>query len=59
MAEVVNLRMARKARTRAKKAREAEAARIVHGETKQARAARKAEEERAGRTLDGAKRERD
>ncbi len=59
MAEVVNLRLARKARARSDKAREADAARALHGESKAAKLARKAEAARAERLLDGAKREHD
>ena len=59
MAEVVNLRLARKARERAGKAAEAEANRARFGETKAARQARAAEEQRAARLLDGARLDRD
>lgn len=59
MGEVVNLRMARKAKVRADKAKQADANRALHGESKAAKAARKAEAERAARLLDGAKRETD
>lgn len=59
MAEVINLRLARKNRARSAKEREAEANRTLHGESKGARLARKADEARAARLLDGAKREPD
>ena len=59
MAEVVNLRVARKARERAGKAAEAEANRARFGETKAAKQARAADERRAARLLDGARLERD
>lgn len=59
MAKVVNLRMARKARARADKAKSAQVNRAAHGVSKADRAASKAENERAVRLLDGAKRERE
>lgn len=59
MAEIVNLRMARKAKARANKGKQAEANRALHGETKAGKTVRKAEAERAARLLDGAKREQD
>jgi hypothetical protein len=59
MAEVVNLRQARKQRERAAKATTAQANRALHGENKATKSARKAEAERAARLLDGAKLERD
>lgn len=58
MAEVINLRLARKARARAGKAAEAEANRARFGEGKATKALRRAEEERAVRLLDGARIER-
>lgn len=58
MAEVINLRMARKARARADKAAGAEANRARHGEGKATKAARRSEEARAARLLDGARIER-
>lgn len=59
MAEIVNLRLARKDRARSAKEREAQANRILHGESKGARLARKAEQARAAALLDGAQREPD
>lgn len=59
MAEVINLRMARKARQRADTVRQAEANRALHGETRAQRKLRLAEAERAERNLDGARRETD
>ncbi|MXO71469.1 DUF4169 family protein [Alteraurantiacibacter buctensis] len=59
MAEVVNLRLARKAKARAEKASQAAANRAAFGESKAAKAARKAEAERTGRQIDGHKREPD
>tara|TARA_A100001391_G_scaffold114041_4_gene76860 strand:+ start:22878 stop:23060 length:183 start_codon:yes stop_codon:yes gene_type:complete len=59
MAEVINLRAVRKAKQRADKTREAEANRAKFGQTKAEKAARKQESERASRTLDGARIEKD
>jgi hypothetical protein len=59
VAEVVNLRLARKARTRAGKAAEAEANRARFGESKAAKEVRRAEQQRTARQLDGARIERD
>lgn len=57
MAEIVNLRMARKARDRQAAAKAAEASRAQHGRSKQEKALSRAEAERAARMLDGARRE--
>lgn len=57
MAEIVNLRMARKARARADHERQAAQNRALHGETRAQRQLRTLETERASRQLDGAKRE--
>ncbi|MFC3101164.1 DUF4169 family protein [Altererythrobacter lauratis] len=59
MAEVVNLRLARKAKARADKARIADGNRAAYGEGKAAKAARQADAKRAAALLDSAKRERD
>jgi hypothetical protein len=59
MAEIVNLRMVRKDKARSAKEREAQANRAHHGESKAARLARKAEEARSAKLLDGAQREPD
>ena len=59
MAEVINLRLARKQRDRAAKAAQAASNRAVHGESKQAKAARKSETDRARRQLDGHQRDPD
>ncbi|MBT0669861.1 DUF4169 family protein [Novosphingobium profundi] len=59
MAEIVNLRMARKARARADAGAKAEQARARHGQTKGERAIRAAEIARLERTVEGAKRETD
>ena len=59
MAEIVNLRMARKAKKRADKAETAAANRALSGQSKATKLARKQEADRAARTLDGAKRDRD
>lgn len=55
MAEVINLRLARKAKDRADKARQADANRAKFGQAKADRKARKAEEDRAASELDGKK----
>lgn len=52
MAEVINLRLARKAKDRADKARQADANRAKFGQAKAERKARQAETERAQRELD-------
>lgn len=55
MAEIINLRLARKARDRVVAARTAEANRAKFGRTKAERAADAAERARAARIVDGAK----
>ncbi len=57
MAEIVNLRRARKARDRAADKAEAEANRAQHGRTRTEKSATRAEIARRDRTLDGARRE--
>lgn len=57
MAEIINLRMARKARARGEAEKQAQANRALHGQTKASRAMAKADKERAERLLDGVKRE--
>lgn len=57
MAEIVNLRMARKAKARSADKAEAAANRAQHGRTKAEKSASQAEIARIDRTLDGAKRE--
>jgi hypothetical protein len=52
MAELINLRNARRRAERAKKERNAEANRLAHGQPKHARALRKAEDGKAARDLD-------
>lgn len=59
MAQIVNLRMARKAKARADQASTAQANRAKHGEPLAAKNARKAQDMRAKRDLDGKKREQD
>lgn len=56
MAEIVNLRLARKARKRADDATQAQANRARHGATKAERRIVQDEAERRDRTLDGARR---
>lgn len=59
MAEVINLRQARKARQRSEAGQQAEANRAKFGQTKGERQAREQEAMRAARLLDGARREPD
>jgi len=56
MAEIINLRMARKAKRRADGARKADASRARHGRTRAKRETARLDAERAARTLDGARR---
>jgi len=57
MAEIINLRRARKARDRVASEAEAAANRLSHGRSKAEKQATRAERERLERTLDGAKRD--
>ena len=57
MGEVINLRLARKAKARADGTKAADVARAKSGETKAAKSARKLEQARAAHELDGMKRE--
>ncbi|GAA4771719.1 DUF4169 family protein [Novosphingobium ginsenosidimutans] len=57
MADVINLRLARKARDRSDKQRQAEANRARHGASKAERTRVTAEAERAARLLDGKRRD--
>jgi len=57
MAEIVNLRLARKARDRAAAQASAAASRTAHGRTKAERQIAEAERARLERTVDGARRE--
>ena len=57
MAEIINLRLARKARGRAAAEAEAAANRVKFGQSRQAKQASRAETLRVEKTLDGAKRE--
>ena len=59
MADVINLRMARKAKDRAAKAMQAAANRAAFGETKGAKQARANKAARDQRQLDGARRDTD
>jgi hypothetical protein len=59
MAEIVNLRQARKAKQRGDAERQAAANRSKHGETKGEKLRRKQEAHRLARTVDGARREDD
>ncbi len=55
MAEIVNLRRARKAQVRDEKAKEAKANRVTHGTPKSLRDLAKAGSDKAARDLDGHK----
>lgn len=57
MAEIINLRTARKARARADAAAKADANRAAFGRTKEEKRAAKAEADRLAALLDGAKRD--
>jgi hypothetical protein len=57
MAEVINLRLARKAKARQQAAQQAQANRARHGQTKAERTAQRLDTARAERQLDGARRE--
>ncbi|MFT3966131.1 MAG: DUF4169 family protein [Sphingobium sp.] len=57
MAEIINLRLARKARKRAKDERAAEANRAKFGRTRAEKDRDRIEAERLARRIDGAKRE--
>lgn len=57
MAEIINLRRARKAKARADAARQADANRLAFGRTKAEREVATLDADRARRLLDGAKRE--
>ena len=59
MADIINLRMARKAKARATAQATADANRAKHGRTKVERQAAEREEAARARLLDGARRERD
>jgi hypothetical protein len=59
MAEIVNLRQARKAKKRADEAATADANRARHGASKAERRLAQDEAARLARTLDGARREED
>jgi Domain of unknown function (DUF4169) len=55
MAEIINLRRARKAKARDAKAAEADAARVKHGLAKPVRELAEARKNKAARDIDGAK----
>jgi Domain of unknown function (DUF4169) len=55
MGEVVNLRLARKAKARTEKDKKADQNRLLFGENKASRAARKAESTKVHKLLDGGK----
>ena len=55
MAEIINLRRARKAKARDAKDAQAQAARTAHGVAKSTRALAKAQRDKDARNVDGAK----
>lgn len=57
MADIINLRQARKARDRSVAQDKAAANRVIHGRTKAEKATAMADAVRMGRVLDGAKRD--
>jgi len=57
MAEIVNLRRARKAKTKSEKDKAAEANRVAHGTPKDLRALSKARADKAARDLEGHKKD--
>jgi hypothetical protein len=59
MAEIVNLRRARKAQARAASEAQAATNRLVHGRSKAEKRTAETEQARREQILDGAKRERD
>lgn len=59
MAEIINLRMARKAKARAADTAKAQASRAKHGRTRAERKAADAEIARLNHVVDGAKREKE
>ena len=59
MADVINLRTARKARARAEKDAAATVNRRLFGQTKEEKRAARDEKDRVDRTLDGARRDPD
>jgi hypothetical protein len=59
MADVINMRQARKARIRTASEAQAQTNRLMHGRTKAEKLAARQERQRADTKLDGAKRERD
>lgn len=59
MAEIINLRQVRKARSRAADKAQADANRAQHGRTKSERRSTEAEIARRDRIVDGAKREQE
>ena len=57
MAEIINLRMARKSRDRAQAQASAATNRALHGRTRAEKGRDKADQDRVNRALDGAKRD--
>jgi hypothetical protein len=59
MAEIVNLRRARKAKARSEREKQAETNRLLHGRTGEEKKREAAERERADRHIDGHRRDSD
>lgn len=59
MGDVINLRLARKAKARGASARQAEQNRALHGRSKPEKERQQRDAERTARLLDGARREQD
>jgi hypothetical protein len=59
MAEIINLRMARKAKAKAQSTQKAEANRALHGQTKAQKRATADEQARIASNVDGAKLDKD
>ncbi|MFO0389501.1 MAG: DUF4169 family protein [Alphaproteobacteria bacterium] len=59
MSEIINLRQARKNKTRSKKEKQAEQNRMLFGRTKAEKKQTEKESEKASKHLDGHKREKD
>lgn len=59
VADIINLRRARKARSRAASDTKASANRILYGRTSEEKQAARADKEQREKALDGAKRDRD
>jgi len=59
LAEIVNLRRARKAKARLERERQAETNRVLHGQTRAEKERQAAERDRMARTLESHRRDKD